>query len=100
MATVNLAPHFGLRQGAIYEDKAKNIVRLVSVDTNYCAYVVLMSRSQMHGMISGLSTRASFLTSFAWVAHSEADWTKSKEAQRAGELANLEPRGPSAYQVA
>ena len=102
MTTENLGPQLALQQGAIYEDKAKNVVRLVSIDSNYCAYVVLTnSRSQMHGMITGFSKRGSFQSRFAWVANSEADWvSKSKSAGGEDELSRIQKRGQGAYQVA
>jgi hypothetical protein len=102
MATEALGPQLALRQGAIYEDKAKNIVRLVSVDNEYCAYVVLMnSKPQMHGMITGFSKRGAFLSRYAWVANSEADWiTGSNGTASADERSGIQRRGPGAYHVA
>lgn len=102
MATENLGPQLALREGAIYEDKAKNIVRLVSVDSKYCAYVVLMNpKSQMHGMITGFAKRGCFQNTFAWVAASEADWfSKSTNGAGGDELSKILSRGPDAYHAA
>jgi hypothetical protein len=103
MARQNRDPQVALREGAIYEDKAKNVVRLVSVDSQYCAYVVLTNRrSQMHGVVTGFAQRSLFQNTFSWVATSEADWLNKPrpEAGKDGEPVKIQSPGPGTHRAA
>ncbi|MBV9183561.1 MAG: hypothetical protein JO356_19835 [Acidobacteria bacterium] len=95
METQKPSSQLTLHPGAIYEDRGKNIVRLVSVDRHYCAYVVLpRAKSQMHGVITGFTKRECFQRTFVWVARSEADWFPVPEL-RLKQCVTIQPRRPS-----
>jgi hypothetical protein len=85
-----------LHDGAIYRDRLHNIIRLLSIREDYCAYVYLHLtnlQSSMHGVVTGLSRRDVFESSFILVAACLEDWTGNElsEAQKPSTTLHLVP---------
>jgi len=65
------------REGAIYRDRANNVIRLLSSFEGYCFYVYVAlanPQSPMHGPVTGLTRRDVFEADFVFVAGSFEDW--------------------------
>jgi hypothetical protein len=76
----NCEPKPHLREGAIYSDSSNNIIRLLSIRGDYCAYVYVASgnpRSEIHGSVTGLTRRNTFEAGFVFVAECAEDWNGS-----------------------
>jgi hypothetical protein len=74
-------PKLHLREGAIYSDSSNNIIRLLSIRGDYCAYVYVASgnpRSEIHGSVTGLTRRNAFEAGFVFVAERTEDWNGSQ----------------------
>jgi hypothetical protein len=70
-----------LQEGAIYRDSSNNVIRLLSIRGNYCAYVYVSLtnlRSSMHGSVTGLARRDVFEAHFVFAADSVKDWIRNQ----------------------
>jgi hypothetical protein len=70
-------PKVHLREGAIYSDHSNNIIQLLSINSDYCAYTYLTSRTQrpeMHGLVTGLTRRNVFESGFIFIAENVDEW--------------------------
>jgi len=59
-----------LQEGSIYKDRSNNVIRLLSICGDYCAYLYVSLtnlRSSMHGPVTGLARRDVFETDFVSV---------------------------------
>jgi hypothetical protein len=66
-----------LQEDAIYRDRSDNVIRLLSICTDYCVYVYVCLTnlpSSMHGSVTGLTRKDVFGANFVFVASSVKDW--------------------------
>jgi hypothetical protein len=88
--------------GAIYRDRLHNIIRLLSIGEDYCSYVYVHLtnlQSAMHGVVTGLSRRDVFESSFIFVAGCLEDWSEN-ELRDAGKPSPVLQAAPEAVQSA
>jgi hypothetical protein len=79
-STQSGGPKAHLREGAIYNDRSNNIVRLLSIREDYCVYVYVAfgnPRFEMHGSVTGLTRRNVFKAGFMLIAECLEDWNGS-----------------------
>lgn len=68
-----------VQQGAIYRDRSKNLIRLLSICGSYCVYVFLPDlRCSTHGSVAGLTRKDVFEAEFVFVARSVGDWVENQ----------------------
>jgi hypothetical protein len=70
-----------LREGAIYSDHSNNIIRLLSMNSDYCAYAYLAlgtQRAEMHGSVTGLTKKTAFESDFIFVAECVDEWKRNQ----------------------
>jgi hypothetical protein len=75
----NLRTH--LQEGAIYKDKSNNVIRLLSIRGNYCAYVYVSLtnlQSSMHGLVTGLARKDVFADHCMFAADSVKEWIRNQ----------------------
>jgi hypothetical protein len=85
-----------LQEGAIYRDRLHNVIRLLSIGEDYCAYVYIHLtnlQSSMHGVVTGLSRRDVFGSSFIFVAGCFEDWSGNglRDAKKSAPTLQLLP---------
>lgn len=74
-------PKWHLREGAIYVDHSNNIIQLLSINSDYCAYAYLAigtQRAEMHGSVTGLTRRNVFESGFVFVAECVDEWKSNQ----------------------
>jgi hypothetical protein len=87
-----------LREGAIYSDSSNNIIRLLSIRGNYCAYVYIAlgnPRWEMHGSVTGVTRRNVFEAGFVFVSECVEDWNGSQRKSSDGRILALHIHPPS-----
>jgi hypothetical protein len=78
-STQSDAPRSHVQQGAIYRDRSKNLIRLLSICGSYCLYVFLPNpRCSMHGSVTGLTRKDVFEAEFVFVGGSVGDWVENQ----------------------
>jgi hypothetical protein len=91
VASMQSDPKRHLRQGAIYSDHSNNIIQLLSINSDYCAYAYLAlgtQRAEMHGSVTGLTRRNAFESGFVFVAECLDEW-KSNQSNSSNRLQAL-----------
>jgi hypothetical protein len=74
-------PKRHLREGAIYSDHSNNIIQLLSINSDYCAYAYLAlgtQRAEMHGSVTALTRRNVFESGFIFVAECVDEWKRKQ----------------------
>jgi len=74
-------PKSHLREGAIYSDHSNNIIQVLSITSDYCAYAYLAlgtQRAEMHGSVTGLTRRNVFESGFIFVAECVDEWKRNQ----------------------
>jgi hypothetical protein len=80
-STQSRDPKMHLREGAIYSDHSNNIIQLLSINSDYCAYAYLAlgsQRADMHGSVTGLTRRNVFESGFIFVAECVDEWKRNQ----------------------
>jgi hypothetical protein len=80
-STQSRDPKWHLREGAIYSDHSNNVIQLLSINSDYCAYAYLAlgtQRAEMHGAVTGLTRRNVFESGFIFVAERVDAWKRNQ----------------------
>jgi hypothetical protein len=96
-STQSVVAKMHLRDGAIYRDSSNNIIRLLSIHGDYCAYVYIAlgdPRWEMHGSVTGVTRRNVFEADFVFVSECVEDWNGS---QRCPNLKKGAPDGVTRF---
>lgn len=69
-------PRTRLQEGATYRDRSNNLIRLLTIGADYCAYVYVSPANlpcSMHGPVTGVTRRDVFETDFLFAADTVND---------------------------
>jgi hypothetical protein len=101
-STQSVVAKMHLRDGAIYRDSSNNIIRLLSIHGDYCAYVYIAlgdPRWEMHGSVTGVTRRNVFEADFVFVSECVEDWNGSQRKSSDGRIQALHIHPPSVASV-